>query len=81
MATLNNGKIVPIPEQDLPVLLPENKKDFNSSNNPSNNQSSYYNTYVNHQNAIREKDTFDTFMESSWYYARYTCPHFKKRND
>ncbi len=67
--------LVPVPMKDLPVILPENVK-LNDPRSPLLNLASFINTTCPKcgGNASRETDTFDTFMESSWYYARYCCP-------
>jgi leucyl-tRNA synthetase len=65
---------VPVPEKDLPVVLPEDVKiDIGS---PIKKMPSFYETTCPKCSgpAERETDTMDTFVESSWYYARYTCP-------
>jgi len=63
---------VPVPEQDLPVLLPENI-DFDGASSPLNNLTEFINVNCPKcaGSAKRETDTFDTFFESSWYFARY----------
>jgi len=65
---------VPVPEKDLPVVLPEDVKiDIGS---PIKKMPSFYETACPKcgGKAERETDTMDTFVESSWYYARYTGP-------
>jgi leucyl-tRNA synthetase len=65
---------VPVPETDLPVVLPEDVKiDIGS---PIKKMPSFYETTCPKcgGKAERETDTMDTFVESSWYYVRFACP-------
>jgi len=63
---------VPVPDEDLPVVLPEDVK-FDGVGSPIKKMPSFYNTKCPKcgGKAERETDTFDTFMESSWYFARF----------
>ena len=65
---------VTVPEKDLPVLLPEDIE-IDESGSPLGKLAEFYQVDCPRcgASAKRETDTFDTFMESSWYYARFTC--------
>lgn len=68
---------VPVPEKDLPVLLPENVAFKPTGRSPLNDSQDFLNTACPRcaGAATRETDTMDTFVDSSWYFLRYISPH------
>jgi len=72
--------IQPVPEDELPVQLPQDDESSLNDCAPLHQRTSFIKTQCPTccSPATRETDTMDTFVESSWYFARYACPRFEK---
>ena len=79
MIYLEDGSVVPVEKSELPIRLPD-EIDLNTPGNPLANHPYWKNTIhkKTKKKAIRETDTMDTFVDSSWYFLRFCSPNYNK---